>query len=111
MLYLRRISAFDIRVPGEGHAIGSSDVGPDDGRSLKRDLGERVRGLEQASLLDQRYVHLWADRIQVNVPRAKDTRCLLVLMGVTEIGTKEFVAVLDGVRESEQSWKEGSYSI
>lgn len=47
----------------------------------------------------------------MNVPRAKDTRCLLVLMGVTEIGTKEFVAVLDGVRKSEQSWKEGSYSI
>ena len=39
--------------------------------------------------------------------RGDDTRaCLLVIVGVLADGTKEFVAIDDGVRESEQSWYE-----
>jgi len=32
--------------------------------------------------------------------------CLLVLMGSTAAGKNELVAILDGYRESEQSWHE-----
>ncbi len=35
-----------------------------------------------------------------------DRLCLLVIIGVTEQGRKELVAVEDGRRESEASWKE-----
>jgi len=35
-----------------------------------------------------------------------DRLCLLVIIGVTEQGRKELVAVEDGQRESEASWKE-----
>ena len=42
--------------------------------------------------------------------RLEDTdnnrQCILVLMGATRDGTKELIAITDGYRESEQSWRE-----
>lgn len=66
------------------------------------------------SLAGKRYVYLWADGIHTNVRfnnnegRMDDEnrQCLLVLMGATTDGTKELIAVVDGHRESELSWKE-----
>ena len=57
------------------------------------------------SLAGKRYVYLWADGIYFNVRLEDDRQCLLVLMGATADGTKELIAVVDGVRESELSWK------
>ncbi len=47
---------------------------------------------------------MWADGIYFNVRLDKDRPCLLVLMGATEDGKKELVAIWDGHRESKQSW-------
>jgi len=58
-----------------------------------RDLGQK------------RYVYWWADGVYSNV-RLDDRLCLLVIIGVTEHGHKELVAVEDGHRESEASWRE-----
>ena len=66
------------------------------------------------SLAGKRYVYMWADGIYCNVRfnnnegRTKDEnrQCLLVLMGATADGTKELIAVVAGLRESELSWKE-----
>ncbi len=56
-------------------------------------------------LSDRRYVYWWADGVYSNV-RMDDKLCLLVIIGVTEHGRKELVAVEDGYRESEKSWNE-----
>jgi transposase-like protein len=40
-----------------------------------------------------------------------DKQCLLVIVGVTEDGNKELVALEDGYRESEQSWTEVLLSL
>jgi transposase-like protein len=50
-------------------------------------------------------VYWWADGVYSNV-RMDDRLCLLVIIGVTEQGRKELVAVEDGYRESEASWSE-----
>ena len=63
------------------------------------------------SLAGKRYVYLWADGIYFNVRLEDDRQCLLVLMGATADGTKELIAVVDGVRESELSWKEVLLSL
>jgi putative transposase len=71
------------------------------------------------SLAGKRYVYMWADGIHSNVRfnnnegRTKDEnrQCLLVLMGATAGGTKELIAVVDGQRESELSWKEVLLSL
>ena len=59
----------------------------------------------QRSLKDKRYVYVWADGVYFNIRLEEDRQCILVLMGATADGKKELIAVADGFRESEQSWK------
>lgn len=56
------------------------------------------------SLADRQYVYLWADGIHFNIRLEEDRQCILVLMGATAEGQKELIAVVDGHRESAQSW-------
>jgi putative transposase len=58
------------------------------------------------SLTEKRYVYVWADGVYFNIRLEEDRQCILVLMGATEDGQKELLAVVDGYRESEQSWTE-----
>ncbi len=60
----------------------------------------------QRDLSGQRYVYIWADGIYFNIRGDEARQCILVIIGVTEQGNKEFLAIDDGYRESEQSWKE-----
>jgi putative transposase len=60
---------------------------------LKRDLSGR------------RIVYLWADGIYCNVRLSDERPCLLVVVGAREDGTKQLLAIVDGERESEQSWR------
>lgn len=56
--------------------------------------------------LKERFVYLWADGIYSSL-RADDQRlCLLVVIGVTDLGQKRFLAIEDGVRESTESWRD-----
>jgi transposase-like protein len=57
------------------------------------------------SLEGKQYVYLWADGVHFNIRLEEDRQCILVLMGATADGRKELIAVVDGFRESEQSWK------
>jgi putative transposase len=54
----------------------------------------------------KRYVYWWADWVYFNVRLDEERSCVLVLIGATEDGTKELLAVVDGYRESTQSWRE-----
>ncbi len=54
----------------------------------------------------KRYVYIWADGVYFNIRSDNDRQCILVIIGVTEQGQKEFIAIEDGYRESEQSWSE-----
>jgi putative transposase len=58
------------------------------------------------SLAGKHYVYVWADGVHFNVRLEQDRQCILVLMGATADGRKELIAVADGYRESEQSWRE-----
>ena len=57
------------------------------------------------SLEGKQYVYVWADGVHFNIRLEEDRQCLLVLMGATLDGKKELIAVVDGYRESEQSWR------
>jgi putative transposase len=62
------------------------------------------------SLAGKQYVYFWADGVYFNVRLASDEgqnrQCILVVVGATPEGQKELVAIHDGYRESEQSWRE-----
>lgn len=57
-------------------------------------------------LSSKEYVYFWADGIHFNIRLEEDRQCILVLMGATKDGRKELIGILDGFRESEQSWRE-----
>jgi putative transposase len=56
------------------------------------------------SLADKRYVYFWVDGVYFNIRLEQDRQCILVVMGATEQGQKELVAIADGFRENEPSW-------
>ena len=60
---------------------------------------------QQRDLSNKRYVYFWVDGIFCNV-RMDDKQCLLVIIGATEDGIKELVAIEGGYRESEMSWSQ-----
>ncbi len=123
--YLKRTDAIEELIPWL-YLKGISTSGF--GEALQALVGERAKGLsanvvvrlkEQWSveydewmkrdLSEKQYVYVWADGIHVKVRLEDDARkkqCILVLMGATADGKKELIAVLDGYRESEQSWSE-----
>ena len=73
---------------------------------LKQSWSDEYDDWRKRDLSKVTYVYIWADGIYFNV-RSDDARqCILVIIGVTTQGKKEFIAIEDGYRESEQSWTE-----
>ena len=105
-LYLKGISTGDF--PEALAALGH------DGSGLSATSVVRMKELWQGqyenfsrrSLAGKRYVYVWADGIYFNLRLSDDRPCVLALMGATADGTKELIAMVDGQRESEQSWRE-----
>jgi transposase-like protein len=60
---------------------------------------------EQRSLSHKQYVYIWVDGIHFGVRLEAANQCILVVIGATPEGRKELVALADGFRESEESWK------
>ncbi len=123
--YLKRTAAIEELIPWlylKGISTG------DFGEALQALVGEKAKGLSanvvvrlkeqwgteydewmKRDLSGKQYVYVWADGIHVKVRLEDDAnkkQCILVLMGATADGKKELIAVLDGYRESEQSWSE-----
>jgi transposase-like protein len=108
-LYLKGISSSDFP-----EALAALNL---DGSGLSASSVIRMKELWRGEWLDwsrrslegKRYVYVWADGIYFNIrleePGAKRA-CVLVLMGATEDGTKELIALSEGHRESEMSWRE-----
>lgn len=72
---------------------------------LKACWEDEFKEWNRRSLKEKQYVYLWADGVHFNIRLEEDRQCILVLMGATADGRKELIAVVDGFRESEQSWK------
>jgi len=72
---------------------------------LKAVWAEEYDAWSKRSLVGKHYVYVWADGVHFNIRLEEDRQCILVLMGATADGKKELIALADGFRESEQSWK------
>lgn len=72
---------------------------------LKAVWAEEYDAWNKRSLAGKHYVYVWADGVHFNIRLEEDRQCILVLMGATADGKKELIALGDGFRESEQSWK------
>ena len=50
--------------------------------------------------------YFWVDGIYFSARMEEEKQCILVIVGATDKGQKELIAIADGYRESEQSWLE-----
>lgn len=106
-LYLKGVSTGDF-----SEALAAL-LGPD-AKGLSATTVTRLKGLwekeyqdwSKRSLTGKPYVYVWADGVYFNIRLEGGRQCILVLMGATADGKKELIAIQDGQRESEQSWKE-----
>jgi transposase-like protein len=73
---------------------------------LKEAWSDEHARWSKRDLSAKRYVYFWADGIHVQARLEDQGQCLLVIIGATPEGKKELVGLIDGVRESAQSWKE-----
>ena len=107
VLYLKGISTNDFSEALEAilgpHAAGLSATNI---VRLKEGWKAEYEAWAGRDLTNKRYVYWWADGIYFNVRLAPDRPCMLVILGALEDGTKELVAVWDGIRESKISWQE-----
>jgi transposase-like protein len=105
-LYLKGISTSDF--PEALGCLGhdGSGLSPTSIVRMKEVWQGEYQNFCRRSLEGKRYVYLWADGIYFNIRLTDDRPCVLVLMGALEDGTKELIAMIDGQRESEQSWLE-----
>jgi len=73
---------------------------------LKEVWKEQYERWSRRSLAGKNYVYIWVDGVHFGVRLEDASQCILVVIGATADGKKELLAMADGYRESEQSWKE-----
>jgi transposase-like protein len=105
-LYLKGVSTGDFSealaalVGKDASGLSAPTVG-----RLKTVWQQDYQQWQKRSLEGKCYVYFWVDGIYCNV-RMDDKQCLLVIIGATDKGEKELVAIEGGFRESELSWKQ-----
>lgn len=111
-LYLKGISTGDFSdalaslLGNQARGLSASTIS-----RLKSSWSREYDDWNRRSLAGKQYVYLWADGVYFQARLESAKQCILVLMGSTASGEKELIAVLDGYRESEQSWLELLQSV
>jgi len=105
-LYLKGIGTNDmsdalIHLGFDGSGLSATSV-----VRMKELWTDEYENWSRRSLAGKKYVYLWADGVYFNCRLSDEKPCVLVLIGATEDGRKELIAIVDGERESEQSWIE-----
>src|SRR6266567_520890 len=107
ILYLKGVSTGDFEealvalLGKDAPGLSASTIG-----RLKEAWSEEQARWSKRDLSAKRYVYFWVDGIHVQARLEDAAQCLLVVIGATPEGKKELVGLIDGVRESAQSWKE-----
>jgi putative transposase len=107
ILYLKGVSTGDFEeallalLGKDAGGLSASTIG-----RLKDAWSDEHARWSKRDLSAKRYVYFWADGIHVQARLEDDAQCLLVIIGATPEGKKELVGLIDGVRESTQSWRE-----
>ena len=105
LLYLRGLSTNDFK-PALTEILGEDAGGLSSSSISKLKASwQKTFNSWNKRLIHTKYVYIWADGVNVKIRLGEDKKiCLLVIIGVTESGGKELIAVDPGYRESTDSW-------
>ncbi len=107
-LYLKGIStgdmseALEVLLGDEAKGLSPAVVS-----RLKLQWADDWKAWNKRDLSSEQYAYWWVDGVYTGL-RADETdkQCLLVIIGVKPDGSKERVAIGDGIRESKESWRD-----
>ncbi len=105
-LYLHGLASGDFELAlrgllGEGAPLSSTSL-----QRLKQKWEVEYEQWKGESIEEKDWAYLWADGIYVKAGIGKEKACLLVVMGAMRDGSKRFLALEVGHRESKESWAE-----
>ena len=106
-LYLKGISSGDFSealaalLGPDAPGLTASTIG-----RLKAVWWDEYEAWQKRDLSARRYVYFWADGVYFSPRMDHDKQCVLVIIGADAMGNKDIVGMVDGYRESAQSWKE-----
>ena len=106
-LYLKGISTGDFSealtalLGPEAPGLSASTI-----TRLKADWWDDYERWSKRDLSARRYVYFWADGVYFTPRMDEDRQCMLVTIGADEWGNKDVLGLIDGFRESTQSWRE-----
>ncbi len=104
LLYLYGLSSGDF-VPALEQILDSTvGLSPATVTRLTRQWSDDHAAFQQCDLADRDFVYVWADGVHPKVRLGQAHSCVLVLLGVRLDGTKELIALAEGLRESTESW-------
>ena len=103
-LYLHGLASGDFELAlrellGEGAPLSSSSL-----QRLKEKWQGEYEQWKGTGIEEKDWAYFWADGIYVKAGIGKEKAALLVVIGVREDGTKRFLALEPGYRESKESW-------
>lgn len=105
-LYLHGLASGDFEMAlrellGEGAPLSASSL-----QRLKAKWQGEYEQWKSAAIEEDDWAYLWADGIYVKAGLGKERAALLVVIGVQRDGSKRFLALEPGYRESKESWAE-----
>jgi len=103
-LYLHGLASGDFELAlrellGEGAPLSASSL-----QRLKEKWQGEYEKWRSTGIEEEDWAYFWADGIYVKAGIGKEKAALLVVIGAQENGTKRFLALEPGYRESKESW-------
>jgi putative transposase len=105
-LYLEGLSSRDFEpalrsLVGESSTLSASSI-----QRLALQFQRDFEAFGRRDLSRKRYAYVWADGVYLKAGLESEKAAILVLVGVNENGRKELISVMEGYRESYESWRE-----
>ena len=106
-LYLKGVSTGDFSealaalLGPNAHGLSAKTI-----TRLKADWWNDYEAWQRRDLSHRRFLYIWADGVYFKPRMAEERQCVLVIVGADEYGHKELLAMIDGFRESAESWRE-----
>jgi transposase-like protein len=105
-LYVQGLATGDFEPALRGLLGESAGLSPSTVVRLKGQWASEYEAWRTRSLHDHQYVYLWCDGVYPKAGLQGDKTAFLVVLGANEQGEKEPLAIVEGYRESTESWAE-----
>ncbi|MEH0532764.1 Transposase (or an inactivated derivative) [Streptomyces sp. 1222.2] len=104
LLYLHGLPSGDFVPALEQFLGGAAGLSAANVTRLTRQRQDDHAAFQRRDLSQREHVYVWADGVHPKVRLGQAHSCVLVLLGVRLDGTKELIALAEGLRESTESW-------